>query len=113
MGSSSRSGSIYLPATPTEATKAGQIEQDPLAGTDWTKAAAALGKLGAPVANAAGAGAAADDSKYLRINAQAAPTDPGGQGLANLLATLMQMHNNAVTAQQPPLQALRPSLLGN
>src|SRR6185437_13151977 len=53
--------------------------------TDWAKIAGALGKLGGTA---------------------------GGQGLATLLATLMQMHQAAALARQPPLQPVRASLLG-
>jgi|SRR6185437_13250194 len=75
--------------------------------TDWAKIAGALGKLGGTAG-----GGGTDDSRYLRIQAQAAPFEPGSQGLATLLATLMQMHQAAALARQPPLQPVRASLLG-
>ena len=73
--------------------------------TDWAKIAGALGKLGGTAGGGGG-----NDANYLRINAQAAPFEPGSQGLATLLATLMQMHQAAAMARQP--QQPRASLLG-
>jgi|SRR6185437_724221 len=105
-----------LPPTPTAATMGGTFDPS-YAGaaatptptpTDWAKIAGGLGKLG-------GTGQPdPNDWRYLRTQAQAAPFEPGSQGLATLLATLMQMHRAAALAQQPQQQPqpVRASLLG-
>ena len=76
--------------------------------TDWTKIANVLkgaGGLAQP---------AVDDSRFDRIAAQAAPVEAGGQGLPNLLATLIQMHRNAIVSQSggAVMPQSRASLLG-
>lgn len=99
-----------LPPTPTAATMGGSFDPS-YAGAaatpaDWARIAGALGKLGG------GGGGGGNDANYLKINAQAAPFEPGSQGLATLLATLMQMHQAATLARQPAPQPIRASLLG-
>lgn len=75
--------------------------------TDWNRVAQLLGNAGATVGKAAG-----DAAFDKRGGEGPGPTAGAGQGLSNLLATLIQMHRQAALAQQTvPLQP-RVSLLG-
>jgi hypothetical protein len=82
---------------------------------DWSKVATALkslGGVGAPggVGGSPGGGYGTSDANYLRIGNPGQAFSPGMP--PTLLATLLQMHNAALAAQQPQYGAPRASLLG-